>query len=164
MDPERFPACRELLSSLSAERVLAELRGFLSSPKPGNLAADFAPVLAQVLPPLTTSALRRASLGLDGAPAEFALRMALLCRPIGVPEAEALADALRFDHKAKKRFLAFLEALKSPSPRNRGELLPLLKHLGREDGDLLAMLPGNRGFASLLAAAKALSRKDRKPL
>ena len=148
-------ACRELLPSLSAERVLAELRGFLSAPKPGNLAADFAPVLAQVLPPLTTSALRRASLGLDGAPAEFALRMALLCRPIGVPEAEALADALRFDHKAKKRFLAFLEALKSPSPRNRGELLPLLKRLGREDGDLLAMLPGNRGFASLLAAAKA---------
>ncbi len=147
-------ACRELLASLSAERVLAELRGFLSAPKPGSLAADFAPVLAQALPPLTTSAIRRASLGLDGAPADFALRMALLGRSLKAEEAEALADALRFDRKTKMQFLAFLEALKSPLPRSRGELLPLLKRLGWEGGEKLAAIPGNEGFAALLAEAK----------
>ena len=148
-------SCRELLTSLSAERVLSELRGFLSAPRPGDLAADFAPVLAQVLPPLTTSALRRSSLALDAAPADFALRMALLCRPLRVPEAEALAEALRFDNRTKKRFLAFLEALGRPLPRSRGELGPLLRSLGWEDGALLAAIPGNREFAALLAKAKA---------
>jgi 8-oxo-dGTP pyrophosphatase MutT (NUDIX family) len=80
--------------------------------------------------------------------------MALLGRSLKAEEAEALADALRFDRKTKMQFLAFLEALKSPLPRSRGELLPLLKRLGWEGGEKLAAIPGNEGFAALLAEAK----------
>ena len=94
-------------------------------------------------------------MALDTAPADFALRTALLCRSLRVPEAEALAEDLRFDNKTKKRFLACLEALARPLPRSRGELRPLLLALGWDDGELLSAIPGNRDFAALLAKAKA---------
>ena len=143
--------CRELLRSLSPERVLAEMRGFLSAPRPGALAAEFAPALAVVLPRMTAEAAG----ALDACPADFCLRMALLCAPADAPEAETLADGLRFDHKTKKRFLAFLEALKTPLPRSRGALLPLARLLGWEDALLLAALPGKEGLAPLLREARS---------
>ena len=148
-------ACRELLHALSPERVLAELRGFLTAPKPGAPASAFAPVLAEALPGLTAEAVTAAAPVLNESPADFALRAALLCASLDAPAAEALADSLRFDGKTKKRFLSFSEALKTPPPRSRGELLPLLRLLGWEDAALLAALPGKEGFAALAGAAKA---------
>ena len=148
-------ACRTLLGSVSPERVLTELRGFLSAPKPGGLAETFAPVLAEVLPGLSETSVREAAPKLDASPADFALRMALLCRAMEAAEAEALAEALRFDSRTKRRFLGFGEALKMPLPRSRGELLPPVRLLGWEDAALLAALPGGEDFAGLLAEAKA---------
>ena len=146
--------CRELLRSLSPERVLAELRGFLSAPKPGALARAFAPVLAELLPGLTADTIAAGASALDESPADFPLRFALLASPPGRAEAEALAEALRFDNKAKKRFLAFQEALKTPPPQSRSELLPALRLLGWEDAGLLAALPGKEAFAALVRDAK----------
>ncbi len=158
IEPETGKAmlsCRALLASLSPERVLAELRGFLSAPKPGALAAAYAPVLAAALPGLDAASAAARAGSLDGAPADFALRTALLLFPLGAAEAGALADGLRFDRRTKHRFLAFLEALKQPLPRDRGALLPLLQQLGWEDASLLAALPGREGFAELLSEATA---------
>ena len=149
-------ACRELLGAVSPERVFAELRGFLTAPKPGAAAETFAPVLAVVLPGLGEAAIRESAGALDGAPADLSLRMALLCRSLEGAEAEALAEALRFDNRTKKRFLSFSEALKMPLPRDRGELLPPVRLLGREDAALLAALPGRDSFAALLAEAAGL--------
>jgi len=149
-------ACRELLGAVSPERVFAELRGFLTAPKPGAAAETFAPVLAAVLPGLGEAAIRENSGALDGAPADLSLRMALLCRSLEGAEAEALAEVLRFDNKTKKRFLSFSEALKMPLPRDRGELLPSVHLLGREDAALLAALPGRDRFAALLEEAAGL--------
>jgi tRNA nucleotidyltransferase (CCA-adding enzyme) len=148
-------ACRGLLGSVSPERVFAELRGFLSAPKPGRLAEKFAPVLAEVLPGLGEAAIRENAGALDDARADFSLRMALLCRSSEATEALALAEALRFDNRTKKRFLAFSEALKAPMPRDRGELLATVRPLGWEDAALLAALPGREGFAALLQEAEA---------
>ena len=148
-------ACRELLHAVSPERVLSELRGFLSAPKPGTLAQGFAPVLTEVMPGLDEAAIKENAGTLDDAPADFSLRMALLCRSLDGTEAEALAEALRFDNKTKKRFLAFLCVLKTPMPRSRGELLPLARLLGWEDGALAAVLPGCGTFAALLSEAAA---------
>ena len=151
---EAMLACRALLHAVSPERVLAELRGFLSAPRPGGLAETFAPVLAEVLPGLSETSVREAAPKLDASPADFALRMALLCPAASAAEAEGLADALRFDNKTKRRFLGFGEAMKMPLPRNRGELLPPVRLLGWEDAALLAALPGRGDFAALLAEAK----------
>ena len=148
-------ACRELLGSVSPERVLSELRGFLSAPKPGSLAGEFAPVLARVLPGLREAAIREAAPRLDSAPADFALRMALLCQASEEGEAAELIRALRSDRETERRFLALHEALRSPLPLDRSGLLPLLRRLGREDAEALAQLPGNEGFASLLRRSEA---------
>jgi 8-oxo-dGTP pyrophosphatase MutT (NUDIX family) len=146
-------ACRELLHAVSPERILSELRGFLSVPKPGMLAEGFAPVLAEVMPGLREADIAGRGADLDAGPADFALRAALLCRSLTAAEAESLAEALRFDNKTKKRFLSFGETMKMPLPRSRGELLPPVRLLGWEDAALLADLPGREGFASLLAEA-----------
>ncbi len=151
---EAMLACRALLHAVSPERVLAELRGFLSAPRPGGLAESYAPVLAEVLPGLSEAAIREAAPKLDASPADFALRMALFCPAASAAEAEGLADALRFDNKTKRRFLGFGEAMKMPLPRNRGELLPPVRLLGWEDAALLAALPGRGDFAARLAEAK----------
>ena len=148
-------ACRALVRGLSPERVFTELRGFLTAPKPGSLAAAYAPVLAEALPGLTADAAAAAAPALDAAPADFALRLALLSLSLEIPAAEALAEGLRFDTKTKKRYLSFLKAMKMPPPGSRGELLPLLRLLGWEDAMLLAALPGREGFAALLGEARA---------
>ena len=147
-------ACRELLGALSPERVLAELRGFLSAPKPGTLAAAYAPVLAEALPGLTEADVAAAAPALDESPGDFALRGSLLCGSMDIPAAEALAEALRFDRKTKKRFLSFLAVMRRPLPGNRGELLPALRLLGWEDAALLAALPGKERFDALLGEAR----------
>ncbi|MBR3555576.1 MAG: NUDIX domain-containing protein [Oscillospiraceae bacterium] len=148
-------ACRGLLHAVSPERVFAELRGFLSAPKPGRLAESFAPVLAEVLPGLGAADLAERAPALDAAPVDFALRAALLCTSLEAPAAEALGEALRFDNKTKSRFAAFWKVLREPLPRSRGELLATARLLGWEDAALFAALPGKESFAGLLAAAKA---------
>ena len=117
-------ACRGLLHAVSPERVFAELRGFLSAPKPGRLAESFAPVLAEVLPGLGAADLAERAPALDAAPADFALRAALLCTSLEAPAAETLGEALRFDNKTKSRFAAFWKVLREPLPRSRGNCWP----------------------------------------
>ena len=147
--------CREGLSSLSAERVLAELRGFLTAPKPGALLASFAPVLHTVLPELEEEALRAAGARLDGSPADFALRTALLFAAAPEGALSGALGRLRCDRAAEKRSLALHRALSSPPPPGREALPPLLRELSWEDAALLAALPGNEGLAALLREARA---------
>ena len=147
--------CRENLLSLSAERVLAELRGLLTAPKPGGLLRTFAPVLEVVLPELTERELQEAGESVDDAPADFALRTALLLRSLSEERAAGVLTRLRSDNGTKKRTLAFHRALAAPLPAEKPALLPLLRSLSWEDAALLAALPGEEGFGALLREAKA---------
>ena len=147
--------CRGLLSAVSRERVCAELKGFLSAPAPGALAAAFAPVLEAAMPPLTAPEIADAAAGLDAAAPDAALRLALLCEKRSSTEAADLLDGLKADNEMKRRVRAFRESL-DVRPERRAELLPLLKRLGQADAALLASLPGREGMARLLAETAGL--------
>jgi len=145
----------DLLPALSRERVYAEIRGFLAAPAPGALAAGFAPVLARALPPLTSEQIAAAAPGLDAAPGDAALRLALLGRELAEGELAALLDGLKADHRFRARTAGFHGALGQPLPKSRGALLPLVRRLGWEDAGLLSFLPGGEAYASLLETCRA---------
>ena len=145
---------REDLRALSAERVLSELRGLLSAPRPGPLLRAFAPVLQTVLPELAAEAVAEAGERVDAAPADFALRTALLGRPLPEDALTAALERLRFDRRTEGRVLALHRALAAPLPEERAALLPLLRSLSWEDAALLAAHPGGEGFGALLRDAQ----------
>jgi len=153
IEPETGTAmrtCRALLHSLSAERVWSELQGFLSAAAPGRLAVEYAPVLAEVLPGCTADTIRSGAEGLDSAPPDAALRIAILCRDLTPSALNKLLQSLRPDGNTKKSCLSFHQALTRPLPAERAELLPLIRSLGWDGCKKLAVLPGNEVFAALL--------------
>ena len=97
---------RALLDRIAAERVFSELRGILVGPGAARVLLAFAPVIFQVIPELAPEAgfeqknphhvhdvWTHTVLAVAAAPADPALRLAMLLHDIGKPETFSLDEA-----------------------------------------------------------------------
>lgn len=152
---EAMRRCRFLLPALSAERMQKELAGLLAAPAPGRLLADYVSVLRAALPELSEDALSAASAeAIDRAPADAAMRAALLLRALEEPAARALLLRLRCSRAVLNRVSALRRALCAPPPAVREELLPAVRSLGWADAAAVCAFTGG-GAAALLKEARA---------
>ncbi|MBO1679573.1 CCA tRNA nucleotidyltransferase [Bittarella massiliensis (ex Durand et al. 2017)] len=133
-------AAAGLLSGVSGERVLAEWRRFLPCPGAGGLLARFGPLFWAAVPALCPAGGKGAWLAaaeaVEGAPADFPLRLALLCLA-GPAEgaagrAEAMVARLRPDRRTAGEVMALVAAAHAPIPRERPALCRFLASRGRE--------------------------------
>ncbi|MCQ4949944.1 CCA tRNA nucleotidyltransferase [Bittarella massiliensis (ex Durand et al. 2017)] len=134
-------AAAGLLSGVSGERVLAEWRRFLPCPGAGALLARFGPLFWAAAPALRPAGGEEggwlaAAEAVEAAPADFFLRLALLC--LAGPEegtvgrAEALLARLRPDRRTAGEVTALVAAAHAPIPRETPALCRLLADRGRE--------------------------------
>lgn len=134
-------AAAGLLSGVSGERVLAEWRRFLPCPGAGALLARFGPLFWAAAPALCPAGGEEdgwlaAAEAVEAAPADFPLRLALLClagpEEGAVGRAEALLARLRPDRRTAGEVTALVAAAHAPIPRETPALCRLLADRGRE--------------------------------
>jgi len=125
-----------LLCILSVERVLTELRGILCEKGAGALLEEFADVFRVILPELKEFAL------IDRAPADFALRMAMLLGE----ETEPVLRRLKCDNATRQAAVRLSEGLRCAPPRTLPEMRRVVGAYGAEAAALLAAVQGTEGL------------------
>lgn len=155
---------RHLLENISAERIYKELQGILIAPAAGDMLTAFPEVFTLIMPELgallsepcgETSAWARNVCAVCAAPAEFALRMALLLH--GAP-ASAAADVMRrlkSDNATARVVTTLLAEAPTPMPATRPDARRFVGRLGEEMVQLL--------FAMRRAQLSAMSQEAAEP-
>ena len=147
---------RALLERLSAERIRKELCGILTAPGCGAVLSEYAAVLSVVLPEIGAEAIAESASAIQAAPKDICLRLALLLRGQTAQQSGEILKRLRCESIVRSRTLAFLEALRSPLPETREEMLRLAQSLGWAD----ALLAAGLRDARLAAALRALQAEN----
>ena len=120
-----------LLAVLAAERVFAELRGILCGKGAGALLEEFADVFRVIMPELKPALV-------DRAPADFALRLAMLLEA----ETEFVLRRLKSDNATLDTAKALWEGLSGGKPENVPHMLRQLARYGEANVRLLAAVQG----------------------
>ena len=132
-----------LLCVLSGERILTELRGILCEKGAGAILEEFADVFRVILPEMKEFGL------LDRAPADFALRMAIL---LGEETEQALLR-LKCDNATLRAAALLAEGLRGKAPQTLPEMR---RHIGRYGTEPASLLAAMQGTEELLNEALAL--------
>ncbi len=136
-DPECAAAVRtmaSMLDKISRERIHAELTKLLAGPAAGRILAEFAPVFARFLPPLTEEAVLAAARVFSAHPpaetANEAVRYAVLFDSLSAEEAARAMDSLKPSRDEKRAVLNLLNrraSAENNEPPDRYSFLCLMR-------------------------------------
>ena len=129
--------CRAMLDRVAAERIRAELCALLTGQNAGEVLRQYPDVLRRFWPelePLTAAAQNdrweHSLRALEAAPADTAVRLAVLLRDVGT--SEQLLRRLKFDNVTLKRAATLTEYSHAPLPRDGKDIRRWLSRLGPE--------------------------------
>ena len=159
---------RYLLENISAERICKELQGILCAPGVRDMLTGFPDVFVGIIPEL--SPLLTLSRGeevewaytaaaVSAAPADFALRMALLLHGPAAEAAPHIMRRLKSDNATAHTITTLLKEIRLPLPDARPGMRKLIGRIGKELTQLLFAM--HRALLAIQPAAQAESSESR---
>ena len=123
--------CRAMLDRMAAERVREELCRLLTGQNAGAVLREYPDVLCRFWPEAVQNDRWKNTLrALEAAPADLAVRLAVLLR--GAGPAEPLLRKLKFDRSTIMRVVTLAEYADAPPPRDGKDVRRWLSRLGPE--------------------------------
>ena len=93
---------KKLLCNISAERIAAELNKLLTGGGVRDILSEYTEIITEIIPEFKREALSRTLRGVECAPKDTVIRLAVFLRGFGAETAEKILKRLKYDKKTIK--------------------------------------------------------------